>query len=174
MKRVFRSILSRVSKKRDFAEMAKIAGVNMGGGNDVASPFWDAAEPYLITIGCNNQITKGVKIYTHGGSHVARFLHPNFDCFGKVTIGNWCYLGNNVLIMSGVTIGDHVLIAAGSVVTHSFNDRVVIGGNPARFICSLGEYLEKNSHFNVNSKGLSSEQKKQLLLSLPDERFMSK
>lgn len=174
MNKVFSSILTRLSKKQDFVEEAKKAGVQMGRANDVASPFWEAAEPYLITIGNNNQITNGVKIYTHGGTHVARFLYPNFDCFGKVTIGDWCYIGNNVLIMPGVSIGDHVLIAAGSVVTHSYGDNVVIGGNPARIICSLDEYLEKNSNYNVNSKGLSPDQKKELLLGLPDERFITK
>lgn len=76
--------------------------------------------------------------------------------------------------MPGVSIGDHVLIAAGSVVTHSYSDNVVIGGNPARIICSLDEYLEKNSNYNVNSKGLSPDQKKELLLGLPDERFITK
>ena len=52
----------------------------------------------------------------------------------KVSIGNYCWIGRNVMIMPGVKIGDGVIIAAGSVVTKSFEDFFVIGGNPAKAI----------------------------------------
>ncbi len=44
---------------------ARIAGVNIGKNNFIASKFW-GSEPYLISIGSNCQITDGVKIFTHG------------------------------------------------------------------------------------------------------------
>ncbi|MCA6046142.1 hypothetical protein KQP74_01455 [Bacteroides thetaiotaomicron] len=47
---------------------------------------------------------------------------PDFDCFGKVTIGDYVYIGKRALIMPGVTLGNHVLVAAGSVVTKSVPD----------------------------------------------------
>lgn len=46
--------------------------------------------------------------------------------------------------MPGVSIGDNVIVGAGSVVTRSFPDNVVVGGNPARVICTLEEYYKKN------------------------------
>lgn len=43
------------------------AGVVMGSGNEIESAFWKPAEPYLIEIGSNCQITHDVKFFTHGG-----------------------------------------------------------------------------------------------------------
>lgn len=53
---------------------------------------------------------------------------------GGVTIGSNCWIGRNVCIMSGVTIGDSVVIGANSVVTHSFPNNCVIAGAPAKII----------------------------------------
>ena len=76
--------------------------------------------------------------------------------------------------MPGVTIGNHVLVAAGSVVTKSVPDNVVVGGNPAKILCTIDEYIERNMRYNLDSKGLSSVDKKKLLLSLPEEKFIRK
>ena len=53
---------------------------------------------------------------------------------GKVIIGKNVWIGRNVSIMPNVTIGNNVVIGANSVVTHSFEDNVVIAGVPARII----------------------------------------
>ena len=76
--------------------------------------------------------------------------------------------------MPGVTIEDNVLVAAGSVVTKSVPKGYVVGGNPARIICTTASFIERNAQYNLHSKGMSKEQKRQLLLSLPDEKFMVK
>lgn len=154
-------------------KQAQKAGVHIGGENFIASRFW-SSEPYLITIGSHCQITNGVKFFTHGGAGAIRKKNPNFDTFGKVVIGDYVYIGNNSLIMPGVTIGDNVLVAAGSVVTKSVPSNVVIGGNPARIICTIDQYIERNEQHNTDSKGFSREEKKKLLLSLPEEKFIKK
>ena len=51
-----------------------------------------------------------------------------------VKIGNDVWIGGNVSIMPGVTIGNNVVIAAGAVVTHDIPDNVVAGGIPAKVI----------------------------------------
>ena len=84
------------------------------------------------------------------------------------------YIGNNTLVMPGVTIGNHVLIAAGSVVTKSIPSGVVIGGNPAKIICSIDEYRSRNLQYNMNSKKLSAEEKRSMLLSMGDDKFIKK
>ena len=62
-----------------------------------------------------------------------------FDVFGKVTIGDWVYIGTNSLIMPGITIGDGALIAAGSVVTKDVPEYSIVGGVPAKVIKSRKE-----------------------------------
>lgn len=138
-------------KRSSVEKLAEKAGVVFGENNSFASCFWSSAEPYLIKIGSNCQITADVKIFTHGGSKVARTIYPKFDCFGKVEIGDNVYIGNNSLIMPGVTIGSDVLIAAGSVVCHSVPSGVVVGGNPARIICKVEEYIERNKPYNLDT-----------------------
>lgn len=153
---------------------ANYIGVNIGKGNFIPDKYTWSSEPYLITVGNNCQITMGVRIFTHGGNHVIRTKCPNFDSYGKVTIGDNVYIGNNSLVMPGVTIGSNVLIAAGSVVTKSIPDGTVVAGNPARFICNLDEYALNNEKYNLCSKGFSSKQKRQLLLSTDDSKFIQK
>ncbi len=54
-----------------------------------------------------------------------------------MTIGDNFWAGGGAIIVPGVTLGDNVIIAAGAVVTKSFGDNVLIGGNPARVIKNL-------------------------------------
>ena len=163
--------------KRCFWSLEKRAlheGVIMGKQNRIESYFWSSAEPYLITIGSHCALTEGSKIYTHGGARVARGEYPDFDVFGKVVLGNRVYVGSGAMIMPGVIIGDNVLIAAGSVVTKSIPSNVVVAGNPAKFVCTLDEYIKKNNCFNVGTKSLSPKDKKVFLLVQPDEKFVKK
>lgn len=156
-----------------FEQQALKAGVRMGKDNQFLSNFW-SSEPYLIEIGDNCQITAGVKFFTHGGAKIARIIDSSFDCFGKIKIGSNVYIGTNSLLMPGVTVGDNVLISAGSVVTHSVPSNVVIGGNPAHIICSFEDYYQKNQKYNVGTKGLNSCEKRKVLLSLNEEKFIRK
>lgn len=51
--------------------------------------------------------------------------------------------GYNVTILKGVTIGDNCFIAANSLVTKDVPSNVIIGGQPARILCTLEEYYTK-------------------------------
>jgi acetyltransferase-like isoleucine patch superfamily enzyme len=51
-----------------------------------------------------------------------------------ICIGQHVWIGFNSIILKGVTIGDHSIIAAGSVVTSDIPSDVVAGGNPAKVI----------------------------------------
>ena len=109
-----------------------------------------------------------------GGGRSARSKIPNFDVFGKVVIEDWAYIGAHSIIMPGVTIGKGALVAAGSVVTKSVPAGVVVGGNPAKYICMVEEYIERNEKYNTGTKGLSAEEKKRVLLSLSEDKFIKK
>ena len=76
--------------------------------------------------------------------------------------------------MPGVTIGNNVLIAAGCIVTKSIPDGCVVGGNPARYIFSINEYINNNIRYNTNTKGMSKIKKKEILMNLPEEMFIKK
>lgn len=141
-------------------KQARHAGVHLGKDNFIASRFW-SSEPFLISVGDHCQITNGVRFFTHGGAGAARSRCPKFDCFGKINVGNYVYFGNGAMVMPGVDIGNNVLIAAGSVVTKSIPSNVVVGGNPARILSSLDEYIERNMKYNLNSKGMSFTEKKE-------------
>ena len=52
----------------------------------------------------------------------------------SIHIGNNCWIGGHATINPGVVLGNNVVVASGSVVTKSFGDNVVIGGNPARVL----------------------------------------
>ena len=54
-----------------------------------------------------------------------------------VEIGKKCWVGANSVILPGVNLSDGVIVAAGSVVTKSFDGSCVIGGNPAKVIKQL-------------------------------------
>lgn len=153
---------------------ARYIGVNLGTDNFISSTRHWSTEPYLIRIGSHCQITSGVVFYTHGGAQVARREDPTFDTFGKIIIEDWVYIGSHSLIMPGVTIGTGALIAAGSVVTKSVPEGEVWGGVPARKICSVKSFIEKNKRYNTRTKGLSSKEKQSILLSLPEDMFIKK
>jgi acetyltransferase-like isoleucine patch superfamily enzyme len=51
-----------------------------------------------------------------------------------VYIGSGSWLGYGVVVLPGVTIGEHVTVAAGSVVTTDLPDRCVAAGSPARVV----------------------------------------
>lgn len=155
-------------------EYARRIGVNIGKNNFVPDKETWSSEPYLITIGNNCQITMGVRIFTHGGGQPIRQQIPDFDSFGKVVIKDYVYIGNNSLIMPGVTIGEHSIIAAGSIVTKSIPSNVVVAGNPAKIICSVSDYILRNISYNTHTKGLSREVKKHVLQGILEEKFIVK
>ena len=56
----------------------------------------------------------------------------------EVILGKECWIGMNSMILPGVTLGDHTIVGAGAVVTHSFPEgNCVIAGNPAKKIRDL-------------------------------------
>lgn len=153
---------------------ARSIGVSIGSGTRIADYRHWPTEPYLITIGNNCAVTNEVRFFTHGGGRLFRNEVPDFDCFGKINIGNNVYIGSGSKILPGVTIEDNVIVAAGSVVTKSIPSGMVVGGNPAKILCNIEDYKKRNLLYNTHSKFLSREEKKALLLRLSDEKFISK
>ncbi len=120
-------------------------GVKFGTGTRFTSKNTKfGSEGYLIEIGDNVTITDGVVFETHdGGVGIFRKEYPGINIFGKIKIGNNVFIGNNVIIMPGVTVGNNVVIGVGSIVTKNVPDNVVIAGVPARVINNIEDYKEK-------------------------------
>lgn len=91
----------------------------------------DCAE---VNIGDNCMIGPQVGIYTacHPIDPIERISGVEFA--KPITIGDNCWIGGHATINPGVTLGDNVVVASGAVVTKSFSNNVVIGGNPARIL----------------------------------------
>lgn len=155
---------------------ARHIGVTLGKGGFISTKNF-STEPYLIKIGNFVRIAPGTTFYTHGGTWTLRkkYDNPNLDTFGKITVGDYSYIGENCMIMSGVHIGSNCIIGGGSVVTKSVPDGVMVAGNPARFIGYTENFYKKISeNHELCCKGLDAESKKLHLSSLCDESFVHK
>ena len=157
---------------------AKKLGVKMGDECEIlANPYiCFGSEPWLIKLGDHVRITEGVKIYTHDGAlWVVRYLIDhlaNADAFLPVKIGNNVMLGVRCQVMPGVTIGDNVIVGAGSIVTKDIPSNSVAVGCPAKVICSIDDYLEKNKNKIVLTKNMSQKEKRDFLLKSKPEWFV--
>lgn len=100
----------------------------------------DPSHCWLIEIGDNVTMAPRVHILCHDASTKA-FL--NYTKIGRVTIGDNVFIGAESVVLPGVTIGNNVIIGSNSTVTHDVPDNSVVAGSPARVICTLEDYLEK-------------------------------
>ena len=100
----------------------------------------DPSHCWLIEIGDDVTLAPRVHILCHDAS-TKIFL--NYTKVGNVTIGNRVFIGAESVILPGVTIGDDVVIGANSTVTHNIPSNSVAVGSPARVICTLEEYIQK-------------------------------
>ena len=95
-----------------------------------------------ITIGEETCIGAGSKIYDtdfHSVNPDCR-LNGNTDIpASPVTIGKRVFLGANVTILKGVTIGDEAVVGAGSIVTKDIPTGEIWAGNPAKCIKKLSK-----------------------------------
>lgn len=89
----------------------------------------------ILKIGMRSTISPGVTILTHadpGSSHHSKILKYYPPHRYGVSIGIDCWVGANTTILDAVTIGDNVVVAAGSVVTNNVEPKTLVAGAPAR------------------------------------------
>lgn len=109
----------------------------------------------VLTIGNNVSFTRRVTLYCAGGVSIGDNCLFGSDILitdenhgtlpigqyrenplqvKAVAIGKNVWIGDKVVILPGVKIGDNAVIAAGSIVTKSVPEDTIVGGNPARVI----------------------------------------
>lgn len=101
-------------------------------------------EPYLLEIGNHCTIAPNVTFLRHdGGVWLFTEEDPSLQKFGPVVIKDNCFIGLGAIIMGNVTVGPDSVVGAGAVVTKDVAPGTVVGGNPARPLCTVAEYKEK-------------------------------
>lgn len=103
----------------------------MGGGTIIGdNAILDARSG--LELGENVNLSSNVSIYTLQHDH----RDPHFKCTPKsgkpVKIGDRVWLGSNVIVLPGITIGEGAVCCAGCVVTKDVEPYAVVAGIPAR------------------------------------------
>lgn len=92
-----------------------------------------------IHVGDYTMIGPNVTIATAGHPICPELRQQGYQFNMPVHIGKNCWLGAGVIVLPGVTIGDNVVVGAGSIVTKDLPDNVVAVGNPCRVLRPVGE-----------------------------------
>lgn len=87
-----------------------------------------------VTIGSHVFIGPGCSLLTAVHPLDAQERNKGTEKALPITIGDSVWLGGNVTVLPGVTIGEGAVVGAGSVVTRDVPPRTVVAGNPARII----------------------------------------
>lgn len=130
----------------------------------------DPSHCWHIEIGDDVILAPRVHILAHDAS-TKPFL--NYTRVANVKIGNKVFIGASSIVLPGVTIGDNVIIGAGSIVSKNIPSNSLAVGSPAKIICSLEEYLEKernkmnefntfNSSYTLRNSNFNKAQKLQM------------
>ena len=123
-------------------------GAKIGEGTIFYNPMntvVDETSLPFIEIGKNCRITAEVIILAHDYSHAV--LRPEYHCMprkaGVTKVGDNVFVGMKSIILMGSQIGNNVIIGAGAVVSGNIPDNVVVAGNPAKVVCTLDDYYER-------------------------------
>jgi acetyltransferase-like isoleucine patch superfamily enzyme len=93
----------------------------------------------LVTIGNRCMFGPNVSIFAATHEAEVQSRRDNIEYGRPVEIGDDCWVGGNVVILPGVTIGRGVTVGAMSVVTKDVPDFCVVMGQPARVVKRVKE-----------------------------------
>ena len=87
-----------------------------------------------VKFGDNVFIGPNCGFYTAGHPIDAKLRNKGLEYVKPIKVGNDVWLGGNVVVLPGVTIGDNVVIGAGSIVAKDIPSNVIAYGNPCKVI----------------------------------------
>lgn len=133
IKKIFHGIYFRFETKRNPIGYARKLGAKVGENCRFINFPTLGSEPYLVEIGNHVTISSDVVFSTHdGGTWVFRDRdeYRGVEKFGRIKIGNNCFIGIRSVILPDVTIGDNCVVGACSLVTKDIPSGEVWGGYP--------------------------------------------
>jgi len=92
-----------------------------------------------IYVGDYTMLGPNVTLATAGHPILPELREKGYQYNMPIRIGRNCWLGAGVIVLPGVTIGDNVVVGAGSVVTHDLPSNVVAVGTPCRVLREVSE-----------------------------------
>ena len=93
-----------------------------------------------IYVGDYTMFAPGVIVATAGHPILPELRETVYQYNMPVHIGKNCWIGAGAIILPGVTIGDQVVVGAGSVVTKDLPSNVVAVGNPCQVVREVSEH----------------------------------
>lgn len=119
---------------------------NFGGGhvhfgkNIYANFNLTCVDDTHIYVGDYTMFGPNVTVATAGHPILPELREKGYQYNAPVHIGKNCWIGAGAIILPGITIGDHVVVGAGSVVTKNLPSNVVAVGNPCRILREVNEH----------------------------------
>jgi carbonic anhydrase/acetyltransferase-like protein (isoleucine patch superfamily) len=125
----------RMGERSYIAAHAYVTGTIVLGSDSTINPF--AAVRGNITIGDGVRIGAHTSLlaFNHGTAPDRPVFQQPITALG-ITVGDDVWIGSNVTVLDGVTIGSHSIVGAGAVVTKDVPTNSVVAGNPARVLRS--------------------------------------
>lgn len=159
---LIRSFVGWLREKPTVARLKKWGAVI---GNDVEVIDIQCSRKDATCLEIGNHVTlTHVLILTHDASP-QHFIGYGINRIGRVVIGDNVFIGRGTILLPNIRVGNNVIIGAGSVVTKNIPDNVVAAGNPAKVICSIDEWIEKqkknmegSTFWNVSRDKLSAQE----------------
>lgn len=153
--KIRKMILGYRATSESYFEFLREKGAKIGCGCTLYSPDTtniDIQFPWMLEIGDEVRITKGVTILNHDYSwSVWKYMTGEIvGGVGGVKIGNNVFIGMNATILMNTEIGDNVIIGANSLVSGKVESNSVYAGNPAKRIMSVEEYMAKRKNRQLN------------------------
>ena len=93
-----------------------------------------------IYVGDYTMFGPNVTVATAGHPILPELREKGMQYNAPVHIGRNCWFGAGVVILPGITVGDNVVVGAGSIVTKDLPDNVVAVGNPCRVMREISEH----------------------------------
>lgn len=99
-----------------------------------------------IYVGDNTMFGPNVTLATAGHPINPKIRVKGYQYNMPIHIGKNCWFGASVTVLPGITIGNNVVIGAGSIVTHDLPDNVVAVGDPCKVMREINEH-DRNYYF---------------------------